>query len=100
MGAERDDLRARHARLRAGLACGRACRLGGARGAHRALLSDDNRATLAWSETRGQITRVFVELSGTGVRFGTPRLLERFTDPDGAAPPSDSPRLVRLLSER
>jgi hypothetical protein len=69
-------------------------------GAHiAALLSDDNRATLAWSETRGQTTRVFAELSGTGVRFGAPRLLERLTDPDGASPPSGSPRLVRLLSE-
>ncbi|HEY2536209.1 MAG TPA: hypothetical protein VGI24_04415 [Solirubrobacteraceae bacterium] len=69
-------------------------------GAHiAALLSDDNRATLAWSETRGGITRVFAELSGTGVQFGKPRLLERFTDPDGAAPPNGSPRLVRLLSE-
>ncbi len=69
-------------------------------GAHiAALLSDDNRATLAWSETRGETTRVFAELSGAGVQFGKPRLLERFTDPDGAAPPSGSPRLVRLLSE-
>ncbi len=69
-------------------------------GAHiAALLSDDNRATLAWSETRGGITRVYAELSATGVRFGAPRLLERFTDPDGATPPSGSPRLVRLLSE-
>ncbi len=64
-----------------------------------ALLSDDNRATLAWSETRGGITRVYAELSATGVRFGAPRLLERFVDPNGMAPPSGSPRLVRLLSE-
>jgi hypothetical protein len=62
-----------------------------------ALLSDDGRATLAWSETRRGITRVFAELSGAGVRFGAPRLLERFTDPGGLAPPA--PRLVRLLSE-
>jgi hypothetical protein len=64
-----------------------------------ALLSDDNRAILAWSETRGGITRVYAELSGTGPRFGAPRLLERFVDPHGMAPPSGSPRLVRLLSE-
>ncbi len=64
-----------------------------------ALLSDDNRATLAWSETRAGITRVYAELSATGVHFGAPRLLERFVDPYGTAPPSGSPRLVRLLSE-
>lgn len=64
-----------------------------------ALLSDDNRATLAWSETRAGITRVYAELSATGVSFGKPRLLERFADPAGMAPPDGSPRLVRLLSE-
>jgi hypothetical protein len=64
-----------------------------------ALLSDDNRAILAWSETRAGVTRVYAELSGAGVRFGVPRLLERYADPGGFAPPSGSPRLVRLLSE-
>ena len=63
-----------------------------------ALLSDDNRAILAWSETRAGVTRVYAELSATGVRFGAPRLLERYADPGGFAPPSP-PRLVRLLSE-
>ena len=64
-----------------------------------ALLSDDDRAILAWSDTSAGITSVYAELSGVGVRFGAPRLLERFADPDGMAPPSGSPRLVRLLSE-
>jgi len=64
-----------------------------------ATLSDDNRAILAWSETRDAITSVYAELSSTGVRFGAPRLLERFADPGGLAPPNGSPRLVRLLSE-
>jgi hypothetical protein len=64
-----------------------------------ALLSDDNRAIVAWSETRAGITRVFAELSGAGVHFGAPRLLERFADPSGTPPPAGSPRLVRLLSE-
>ncbi|MGO9249780.1 MAG: hypothetical protein ACLQQB_02490 [Solirubrobacteraceae bacterium] len=62
-----------------------------------ALLSDDDRAILAWSETRRGITRVFAELSAPGVSFGTPRLLERYADPGGLTPPP--PRLVRLISE-
>ena len=45
------------------------------------------------------VTRVYAELSGAGVRFGVPRLLERYADPGGFAPPGGSPRLVRLLSE-
>jgi hypothetical protein len=71
-------------------------------GAHiAAILSDDDRAILAWSETHDGVTSVYVELSGTGVRWGTPRLLERFTDPGGHAPAGGggAPRLVRLASE-
>jgi len=71
-------------------------------GAHiAALLSDDNRATIAWSETRLGVTSIYAELSSTGPRFGAPRLLERFSDPGGSPPPGDagSPRLVRLSSE-
>jgi hypothetical protein len=64
-----------------------------------ALLSDDDRAILAWSDTSAGITSVYAELSGVDVRFGAPRLLERFADPSGMAPPSGSPCLVRLLSE-
>ncbi len=64
-----------------------------------AVLSDDDRAILAWSETRAGITRVYADLSSPNVRFGTPRLLERFADPGGLAPPDGSPRLVRLVSE-
>ena len=52
-----------------------------------ALLSDDNRAILAWAETRAGVTRVYAELSAPDVRFGAPRLLERFADPGGMAPP-------------
>jgi hypothetical protein len=62
-------------------------------------LSDDDRAILAWSETRAGITSIYAELSSTGVHFGTPRLLERFADPGDLDPPSGSPRLVRLKSE-
>jgi len=64
-----------------------------------ALLSDDDRAIVAWSDRRGEDTSVYVELSATGVRFGTPTLLERYRDPGGAPPPTASPTLVRLRSE-
>jgi hypothetical protein len=64
-----------------------------------ALLSDDNRGIIAWSEQLGGRTSVYVDLSSSGVSFGPPRLLERFPDPDGLSPPSGSPSLVRLSSE-
>lgn len=66
-----------------------------------ALLSDDNRATLAWSETRAGVTSVYFERSAPGVRFdaSAPRLLERFADPRGEAFAGGGPRLVRLSSE-
>jgi hypothetical protein len=64
-----------------------------------ALLSDDNRAIVAWTDTRGGTTSVYYELTAVGVRFGAPRLLERFADPRGAAPARGSLRLVRLASE-
>jgi hypothetical protein len=64
-----------------------------------ALLSDDNRAIVAWDEQRGTETSVYVDRSATGVRFGTPQLLERFRDPDGLSSPAASPTLVRLSSE-
>jgi hypothetical protein len=63
-----------------------------------ALLSDDNRAIVAWTDTRAGRTSVYAELSAVGVRFTAPRLLERFVDPRGEAP-STPPRLVRLSSE-
>lgn len=65
------------------------------------LLSDDNRAILAWSETRAGVTSIWAELSGTGPRFGRPWLVERFTDPSGLQPMGGggAPRLVRLSSE-
>lgn len=65
-----------------------------------ALLSDDNRGIVAWATQSGGETSVYLDLSATGVRFGTPRLLERFADPGGLSSPEDSsPRLVRLSSE-
>jgi hypothetical protein len=64
-----------------------------------ALLSDDNRAIVAWADDSGGQTRVYLDRSATGVRFGAAKLLERFQDPDGLSSPSDSPQLVRLSSE-
>jgi hypothetical protein len=64
-----------------------------------ALLSDDDRAIVAWSEQRGTQTSVYIDRSAAGVRFRAPELLERFADPDGLAPPAGSPSLVRLSSE-
>jgi hypothetical protein len=65
-----------------------------------ALLSDDNRGIVAWSEQSGGETRVYVDRSAAGVDFGAAQLLERFADPGGLSPPEGSaPRLVRLSSE-
>jgi hypothetical protein len=64
-----------------------------------ALLSDDNRAIVAWAEESHGVTYVYVDRSSVGVHFGSPTLLERFTNPDGLALPAGSPRLVRLSSE-
>ncbi len=64
-----------------------------------ALLSDDNRATVAWEQESAGVSSVYLERSAVGVRFGKPKLLERFRNPDGLADPSGSPRLVRLSSE-
>jgi hypothetical protein len=64
-----------------------------------ALLSDDNRAIVAWAQDSGGQTSVYLDRSATGVRFGAAKLLERFQDPDGLTSPSDSPQLVRLSSE-
>ncbi|MCW3017783.1 MAG: hypothetical protein JWN10_91, partial [Solirubrobacterales bacterium] len=64
-----------------------------------ALLSDDGRAIVAWSEQQGARTSVHIDRSGSGVRFHTAQLLERFEDPDGLTAPAASPSLVRLSSE-
>ncbi len=64
-----------------------------------ALLSDANRATVAWAEDNAGETSVYVDRSAAGVRFGAPRLLERFRDPDGLSSPPGSPTLVRLSTE-
>jgi hypothetical protein len=71
-----------------------------AAGSAAALLSDDDRGIVAWSEQSGGETSVYVDRSAAGVSFGAAQLLERFADPGGLSPPEDSsPRLVRLSSE-
>lgn len=64
-----------------------------------ALLSDDYRGILLWSEQRGPETSVYFDQSGVGVHFARPRLLERFGDADGLSAPAGSPRIVRLSDE-
>jgi hypothetical protein len=64
-----------------------------------ALISDDNRAIVAWADDRDGKTSVYLDDSATGVRFAAPHLLERFADPGGLAYPGGSPRLIRLSSE-
>jgi hypothetical protein len=64
-----------------------------------ALISDDNRAIVAWAEQRASQTSIYLEISSAGVRFHRPVLLERFADPDGLRSPSASPSLIRLSSE-
>jgi hypothetical protein len=64
-----------------------------------ALLSDDDRAIVAWSQQLDGYTNVYLDRSAPGVSFGAPQLLERFADPPGAAAPAVSTRLVRLSSE-
>jgi len=64
-----------------------------------AVISDDDRAIVAWAEERGSQTSVYVDTSAPGVRFHRPRLLERFSDPAGLRSPSGSPSLIRLSSE-
>jgi hypothetical protein len=63
-----------------------------------ALISDNNRAIVAWADLGEHTTSIYLDYSGPGVRFGRPRLLERFEDPEGTYPPL-SPRLIRLSSE-
>jgi hypothetical protein len=64
-----------------------------------ALISDDNRAIVAWADDRGPATSIYLDASASAVRFGAPRLLERFDNPAGLRYPATSPRLIRLSSE-
>jgi hypothetical protein len=69
------------------------------------LISDDNRAIVAWESDRtavGSATRItstYLDISVPGIHFTGPRLLERFVDPPGFAPPATGLQLVRLAYE-
>ena len=70
----------------------------------RALLSDDGHAIVAWRSQSvapggAPVTTVELSISGSGLAFGTPRVLERFRDLGGFVPPAGSLRLLRLSSE-
>jgi hypothetical protein len=64
-----------------------------------ALISDNNRAMVAWADEQSGHTSIYFDYSASGVRFGKPQLLERFANPSGVQYPRTSPRLVRLSSE-
>jgi len=64
-----------------------------------AVISDDNRAIVAWTVRHGGLTSVYVSHSQPSVRFTAPRLLEEFADPPGLPGYVDSPVMVRLSSE-
>jgi hypothetical protein len=63
-----------------------------------ALISDNDRGMIAWSSGEAR-ARVYLDLSGAGVRFAAPRLLASFADPAGVARSPGSLALVRLSSE-
>jgi hypothetical protein len=64
-----------------------------------AVLSDDDRAIVAWTVRHDGQTSVYVSHSRPGVRFTESQLLEEFPDPPGLPAYVDSPQLVRLSSE-
>jgi hypothetical protein len=70
----------------------------------RALVSDDGHAIVAWRSQSvapggAPTTTVTLSISGGGLAFGAPRVLERFRDLGGFVPPAGSLRLLRLSSE-
>ena len=64
-----------------------------------ALLSDDRRAIVVWSQQQGAVTDVYLDRSGKDVAFGSPKLLESFRNPSATPPPLASPSLIRLSTE-
>ena len=70
----------------------------------RAVFSDDDRAIVVW-RTQGlasggrAVTSVEASISGEGLGFARPAVVERFVDLRGLVPPAGSLRLTRLSSE-
>ncbi len=70
----------------------------------RALVSDDGHAIVAWRSQSvapggAPTTTIELSISGSGLAFGAPRVLERFRDLGRFVPPAGSLRLLRLSSE-
>ena len=91
-------------RPRAALPRGRSTPSSGSPPAGRSRASRRFSATTTVRSSPGRIavagqTNVYLDISAPGVRFGRPRLLERFPNPDGLRSPQASPSLVRLSSE-
>jgi hypothetical protein len=69
-----------------------------------AVVSDDNRGMIAWSDTDARngslpTTRVYLDPSVLGVRFGAPQLVTAFPDPRRLGRSPGSLEIVRLSSE-
>jgi hypothetical protein len=68
-----------------------------------AVVSDNNHGMIAWSttDTTASIpaTRVYIDPSALGVRFGAPHLITEFSDPRQIGRSPGSLELVRLSSE-
>jgi hypothetical protein len=67
-----------------------------------AVVSDNNHGMVAWSDTRlGSLpaTRVYLNPSAIGVRFGAPQLVTAFSDPQQLGRSPGSLEIVRLSSE-
>jgi hypothetical protein len=68
-----------------------------------ALVSDNDHGVVAWSSAAqasgSRATRTYVNLSGPGVRFGSPRRIASFPDPAGFGAGPGSLALARLSTE-
>jgi hypothetical protein len=70
-----------------------------------ALVSDNNHGMLAWSSTAHPsgggppVTTTFIDISGKGVLFGSPRVVASFDDPAEVGTGAGSVALVRIADE-
>jgi hypothetical protein len=70
------------------------------------MLSDNNHGMVAWSSTAPAgsgvatpVTTTYIDISGTGVRFGTPGTVASFADPAEVGKSAGSLSLARLADE-
>ena len=72
-----------------------------------AMLSDNNHGMVAWSSTSpagsggsaAPVTTTYIDISGTGVRFGGPQTVATYSDPAEVGKSEGSLALVRLADE-